>query len=269
MSDSVPSFVARVLDCARLNESRLCVGLDPIPGRLPGGFPESAAGARHFLQRIIEATADQVCAYKPNAAFFERLGADGWQLLQDLRAMIPSAIPMILDAKRGDIGNTARAYAEAAFDVLRADAVTINPLLGTDSVAPFLEYKEKGIFVLCLTSNPGADDLQIAAGLPERIARLANQWAETNASVGLVVGATRPDYLRTIRAIAPERLILAPGIGPQGGALDETLRAGAGGPGLIVNASRSVLYAGSGSDFAGAARAEAQRLRRAINDASA
>lgn len=268
MSDSVPGFARRVLECAERNESRLCIGLDPIPGRLPGGFPESAGGVRLFLQRIIESTADLVCAYKPNAAFFERLGADGFRLLQDLREMIPSAIPMILDAKRGDIGSTAAAYAEAVFDVLRADAVTLNPLLGTDSVTPFLKYPHKGVFILCLTSNPGAEELQIAAGLPERVARLANTWARSNENVGLVVGATRPERLRAIRTIAPQRLILAPGIGAQGGDLAATMRAGAGGPGLLVNASRSVLYAGNGSDFADAARAEAQRLRKAIQDAN-
>ncbi|MCB2155017.1 orotidine-5'-phosphate decarboxylase [bacterium] len=269
MSDFVPGFVERILSCAERNESRLCVGLDPIPGHMPGGFPDNAGGVRAFLQRIIEATADLVCAYKPNAAFFERLGADGFGLLQELREMIPSAIPMILDAKRGDIGSTARAYAEAVFDVIRADAVTVNPLLGSDSVAPFLEYKDRGVIVLCLTSNPGADDLQIPAGLPGRIACLANTWAETNPNVGLVVGATRPEKLKEIRTLAPERLILAPGVGSQGGDLARTMRAGGGGPGLIINASRSILYAGCGSDFADAARTEADRLRKAINDAGA
>ena len=255
------------------NRSFLCIGLDPQLERLP--VPDVLT----FTRAIIEATSDLVCAYKPQAAFFEAMGPEGWAALRDTIRAVPADIPVILDVKRGDVAHTAEAYAEACFDVLGAHAVTISPYLGGDSVAPFLARPDRAAFLLCRTSNPGAPDLQdlqvqsMDGGKMEplylRVATLARQWEAGRGNVGLVVGATYPHELASVRERCPEMPLLIPGIGTQGGDLEASVAAGldTSGGGIVINASRSVLYASSSTDFATAARAEAQRLRDAINAA--
>jgi len=256
------------LEAARAaNGSLLCVGLDPRPGPLP--LDDTLA----FNRAIIDATADLVCAYKPNSAFYEARGLDGWQALRDTVSAVPRHIPVILDAKRGDIANSAAAYAQTAFDVLGADAVTVSPYMGADSVLPFLERPDRAAFILCRTSNNGAADLQEldvdGEPLYLRVAQLAGDWGATHHNTGLVVGATDPAALRAVRARCPALPILLPGIGAQGGDLAAAVAAGVDvdGAGLLISASRSILYASDGLDFADAARAEALRLRAAINQA--
>ncbi|RLT36111.1 MAG: orotidine-5'-phosphate decarboxylase [Chloroflexi bacterium] len=256
------SFRAKYEAAVARNDSLLCVGLDPDPKQIPPGV-----GVVDFLRGVIEATADLVCCYKPNAAFFEPAGAEGWEQLHEVIALIPSDIPVLLDAKRGDVGNTSQFYARAVFEGLGADAVTANPYLGSDGLEPFLAFEQRHTFVLCRTSNPGARELQdqrLADGrlLYEHVAALANDW-NTRGNVGLVVGATYPEEAARIRAICPDMLFLMPGVGAQAGDLEAAVRASvdADGGGILVNASRSVLYAGSPED----SRAEATRLRRAMN----
>jgi orotidine-5'-phosphate decarboxylase len=228
-----------------------------------------------FNIAIIEATSDLVCAYKPNVAFYEALGPErGYAALRKTLAAIPQHVVTLADAKRGDVTNTARAYAKAIFDELGFDACTVNPYVGYDSTEPWIERPEKGAFVLCRTSNPGAADLQdlrVEAGettraLYEIVAEKARTWDE-HENVGLVVGATYPDELRVIRELCPATPILVPGIGAQQGELAASVRAGidARGRGLFVSASRGVTYASKGADFAEAARREATRLRDEIN----
>jgi uridine monophosphate synthetase len=232
------------------------VGLDPHPQDLP---EHSAGAARDFCLRLIEATSDQAAAYKPNAAFFEAFGAQGLQVLSEIIAAIPQGIPVILDAKRGDIASTAQAYARAAFEILKADAITINPYLGYDAVEPFIADGEKGVFLLCKTSNPGAADLQDATlcspGKPgkairpglrlyEQVALLAQDWNRAD-NLGLVVGATQPQALRRVRALASDMWILAPGVGAQGGDIAVALESGlrADGLGMLVPVSRGISRA--------------------------
>lgn len=261
------TFREKLAAAAARNGSLLCVGLDPQPSRMP------VEDVLTFTRAIIEATSDLVCAFKPQSAFFEALGPAGWEALRDTIAAAPDEIPVILDVKRGDVSHTAAAYATACFDVLGADAVTLNPYLGRDAVAPFLERSEKGAFILCRTSNAGGADLQNldVGGEPLylRVASLAQEWGAEHANAGLVVGATYPEELAAVRARCPAMPILLPGIGAQGGDLEASVAAGvdAQGGGLLVSASRSVLYASAGEDFAAAARAEAERLRAAINAA--
>jgi orotidine-5'-phosphate decarboxylase len=264
------SFAEKYRAAAERNGSLLCVGLDPDPARLPVGHTVSG-----FLRAIVEATADLVCCYKPNSAFFEALGTDGYAVLREVIEGVPTGIPVLLDAKRGDVGHTAAAYARAAFDVLGADAITVNPYLGGDAVEPFLAYEDRHVFVLCRTSNAGAADVQdFAAGeggepLYLRVARLANGW-NARGNVGLVVGATYPEEAARIREVSPELLFLMPGVGAQDADLRSAVRAAidASSGGILVNASRSVLYAdASPAGFADAARAETVRLRDAINAA--
>ena len=261
------SFQEKFASASTRNQSMLCVGLDPQPDRLP------ISDVRAFCRAIIHATEDLVCAYKPQAAFFEALGPDGWQILQDVIADVPAEIPVLLDAKRGDVPHTAQAYADACFDVLGADAVTVNPYLGADAVHPFLARPDRTAFILCRTSNAGAPDIQdlLVDGEPLylRVAALAREWSAPHNNAGLVVGATYPSELAAVRKRCPRMPLLLPGVGAQQGDLRAAVQAGldADGGGILVGASRSVLYASSGSDFAGAARAEAQRLRDAINAA--
>lgn len=245
--------------------SLLCVGLDPDPAQMP------LDDVAEFNLRIIEATHDLACAYKPNVAFYEALGPEvGYAALRKTLAAIPPHIITLADAKRGDVEHTARAYVRAFYDNLAFDAATVNPYLGHDSVAPWIERPEKAAFIVCRTSNPGAPDLQDlqADGRPlyEVVAERARTW-DQHGNVGLVVGATYPGEMRRVRAICPDMPILVPGVGAQAGALADAVRAGldAGGSGLIINASRSILYASDGPDFAQAARREALRLRDEIN----
>ena len=248
MSDlSTLPFFARLDERARKTGSLLCVGLDPHPSDLP---EFTAEAARAFCLRLIQATADQVAAFKPNAAFFEALGPAGWQALRDVIAAVPEDVPVILDAKRGDIASTAEAYASSAFTLLGADAVTLNPYLGHDSLEPFLRDPLHAAFLLCKTSNPGAGDLQdlalanAAGTLYEAVARLAQAW-NVRGNIGLVVGATQPGALRRVRLAAPDLWFLAPGIGAQGADLQAALASGlrADGLGMLLNVSRSIARA--------------------------
>jgi uridine monophosphate synthetase len=249
------SFLEKRVDDA---SSLLCIGLDPHVSDLPH---PSAVSAQEYCLDLIKQTARHAAAFKPNAAFFEVFGSRGWsalkrviQAVQDESNRFGSMIPVILDAKRGDIASTAEAYAKSAFEHLGAHAITLNPYPGKDSIEPFLAYKEKGIFLLCKTSNPGAGDLQdmhvmIKDGQPavplyEHVARLAQSWNSGN-NIGVVVGATQPEALRRVRAAAPGLWFLVPGVGAQGGDLETALKAGLrkDGKGMLINVSRSVARA--------------------------
>ena len=261
-------------DASRRNASLLCVGLDPDPRRIPAAFQSNGDPILAFCMAIVEATADLVCAFKPNIAFFEALGPAGLATLRHLIAAMPRDIPVIVDAKRGDIGASAAAYATGIFEQLGADAVTLSPYLGGDALEPFLRYADKGAFVLCKTSNPGSGDLQdleLASGEPlyMAVARRAQQEWNTHGNAGLVVGATYPQVLAQVRAACPDLPLLVPGVGAQGGELGAATRAAVDrhGAGALINASRSILYASAGADFADAARQEALRLRDEINTA--
>ncbi|KTB47674.1 orotidine-5'-phosphate decarboxylase [Dehalogenimonas alkenigignens] len=249
---------------ARHNRSCLCIGLDPEPEKLPAG-----ASVTDFCREIIGATYDLVCAYKPNIAFFEALGSSGWSVLKDVIEAVPRNIPVILDAKRGDIGNTARAYARAAFDELGADAVTVNPYLGRDSIEPFFEYRDKAVFVLCRTSNPGAADFQSIESNGKPLYQIVADKVETwnrYGNLGLVAGATQPSELKAIRDAHPTLPLLIPGVGAQGGSLELAVKYGSSGGGLaVISVSRQVIYASSGTDYSQAARAAALLLRDEIN----
>ncbi|AKG52696.1 orotidine 5'-phosphate decarboxylase [Dehalogenimonas sp. WBC-2] len=257
-------FYAKLAAAARHNNSCVCIGLDPEPEKLPAGV-----STLEFCQAIIGATHDLVCAYKPNSAFFEALGEDGWSTLKAVIKCVPKNIPVILDAKRGDIGNTAKAYARAAFVELGADAVTVNPYMGYDSMEPFIGYDDKGIFVLCRTSNPGAADFQSlkidGEPLYRLVAKKVGEW-NVRGNLGLVVGATQPEELKVIRQSHPTMPILIPGVGAQGGSLEKAVKYGTGNSdGLaIISSSRQILYASSGSDYAAAARRAATELRDEI-----
>ncbi len=246
-------------------KSMICLGLDLDPKRIPSDYNGSLKSIFDFAHRIIDATSDMVCAYKPNMAFFESMGADGFSLLKLIIERIPDNIPVILDGKRNDIGNTASHYAKSAFEELGATWVTINPYMGYDSIRPFLEYKENGVFILCLTSNSGAKDFQMlnVDGKPlyQIVAEKVDFWNK-EANCGLVVGATQPEELLAIRKIANDMPILIPGVGAQGGSLEMAVKNGTANfsKPAIINVSRSVLYASSGPDFAKKARAELQKL---------
>ena len=254
----------------------LCVGLDPDPSKFPDGVDRSARGVLDFCRAVVDATAHTVCAFKPQIAYFAALGAERELelLCAHVRATAPNTV-LILDAKRGDIGSTAERYAVEAFERYGADAVTVNPYLGTDSIEPFLAHRGKGVIVLCRTSNPGGADLQNldvgGAPLYETIARLAVDDWSTKGEVALVVGATVPDELRRVRSIVGDLPLLVPGIGAQGGDVLATVRAGADstGYGMMINSSRAVLYAGSGPDWIDATRRAAEVTRDEIRAASA
>jgi orotidine-5'-phosphate decarboxylase len=261
------------------HRSMLCVGLDPEPAKFPGDWKGDAARIFDFCAAIVDATKDLVSAYKPQVAYFAAQRAEDQleRLCAHIRAVAPG-VPLILDAKRGDIGATAEQYAREAFERYRADAVTLSPFMGWDSVEPFLRHEGKGVFLLCRTSNPGGDDLQaqvLEGGerVFERVARLAAGPWNRNGQVGLVVGATYPAEVARVRELAPTLPLLIPGVGAQGGDAAATVRAGwrgqvqAGGAGwhssgpIVVNSSRAVLYASAGADFAEAARRVAQATR--------
>ncbi len=254
----------------------LCVGLDPDPARFPDGIDRDARGVLEFCRSVVDATAHTVCAFKPQIAYFSALGAE--RELELLCAHILSSAPhavLILDAKRGDIGSTAERYAVEAFERYGADAVTVNPFLGTDSIEPFLAHRGKGTIVLCRTSNPGGADLQNLRfdGTPlyEHIAHLAVDDWSTKGDVALVVGATVPDELRRVRSIVGDLPLLVPGIGAQGGDVIATVAAGrdSSGYGMMINSSRAVLYASSGSDWIHATARAAEATRDEIRAASA
>src|SRR6266436_9227690 len=272
------SFLEKLVMASRQQNSLLCVGLDPEPGRFPTVLQKqsTAKAVVHFCQAIIEATVRYVCAYKPNLAFFEVLGPEGMYVFQEVLAAIPAHIPVIVDAKRGDLDNTARNYAAAVFDVYGCDAVTVNPYLGYDSVAPFLAFHEKGVILLCRTSNPSARDFQdlLVHGekgqvrpLYEMIAQRVQSWNKAG-NCGLVVGATYPQELSTIRSICPDMPILIPGVGAQSGDLETSVVAGVdiSGEKAIIAFLRAILYAGEGEDYAVSAANEARALRNRINE---
>ena len=263
----------------RSSQSLLCVGLDPDPARLPAALATQPNGIELFCREMIDATAEFACAFKPQIAYFAAAGAEDQlgAVMAYLRERYPD-IPVVLDAKRGDIGSTATQNAREAFDRFGADAVTINPYMGTDSVQPYLAWADKGVFVLCRTSNPGGDDFQAlsladqatgSAKLYERVATMANEdWNHQN-QVGLVVGATYPAELARVRQLAPTMPLLVPGIGAQGGDIDATVAAGVAedGFGLLINSSRAIIYAGTGSDYAEAASVAARATRDQIERA--
>jgi orotidine-5'-phosphate decarboxylase len=263
---SIP-FNQRLRQVCRARDSLLCVGLDPDPDRLPAILRGDILA---FNRAIIEATSPFAAAFKLNAAFYEALGSKGWAVLEATVAAIPNDLLKIYDAKRADIGNSARFYARSAFAILGADAVTANPYMGHDAVAPFLEDPARGAFLLCLTSNPGASDLQYVSSegrrLYEHVALLARSWNERD-NLGLVVGATHPEPLETLRSLVPELPFLVPGIGVQGGPIDRVVPAAVDSEGLgaIFNVSRSILYASGGPDFAEAAAKAAESFRNQIN----
>ncbi len=269
------TFASKMRAAWTRKDSMLCVGLDPAPARFPASLAEGPDRIARFCIAIADATAPYACAFKPQIAYFAAAGAE--DQLEAVCAHLRSAhpdIPIILDAKRGDIGATAEQYAREAFERYGADAVTVNPYMGHDSIEPWLEWSDRGVFLLCRTSNPGGDDLQalrLADGvrLYERVAELAAGRWNRNGQLGLVVGATYPAELARVRELAPSLPLLVPGIGAQGGDVEASVRAGrdAQGYGMLVNSSRAILYAGTGEDFAAAAADVARETRDAIRKA--
>jgi len=269
------TFRNRLAAAWAASDSLLCVGLDPDPSRFPDYVGQDSRAIEFFCDMIIDSTGDLVCAFKPQIAYFAAHGAE--KALENICNRIRRDFPrvmLILDAKRGDIGDTAEMYAREAFDRYGADAVTVNPWLGTDSLEPFFSRSDRGVFVLCRTSNPGSGELQSVRdangeALYETVAkRAATEWSK-RAAVGMVVGATKPDELRRVRELVGDLPLLVPGVGAQGGDAATVVRNGAtsDGTGLIVNSSRAVLYASDGDDFAAAARSAATSLRDELNAA--
>ena len=273
------TFIEMLHGAQQRNGSMLCVGLDPEPTRFPAELKGDAGRIFDFCARIVDATADIAMAFKPQIAYFAAHRAEEQleRLMRHMRSAAPQ-VPVILDAKRGDIGSTAEQYAIEAFERYGADAVTLSPFMGFDSVAPYLQYHGKGAFLLCRTSNPGGDDLQnqrlsSVPGEPllyEHVARLAQGPWNLNGQLGLVVGATYPAEIERVRALAPTLPLLIPGVGAQGGDALATVKAGWRPEGqIIVNSSRAILYASSDEDFAEAARREAIKTRGTLRAAHA
>ncbi|MFC5302337.1 orotidine-5'-phosphate decarboxylase [Azospira restricta] len=255
------------------NDSLLCVGLDPDPAKFPVHLQGRNDAIFEFCRSIVDATADLACCFKPQIAYFAARRAEDQleALIAHIRITHPG-IPVILDAKRGDIGSTAEQYAVEAFERYGADAVTANPYMGRDSVEPYLAYRNKGVILLCRTSNPGGSDLQfldVGGGvkLYEHVARLVAEEWNGNGQCALVVGATFPAEIARVRALTGDMPLLVPGIGAQGGDIEATVKAGrsAAGSGLMINSSRAILYAGKDENFADAARRVAAETRDAIN----
>ncbi|MEY3886663.1 MAG: hypothetical protein RL650_755 [Pseudomonadota bacterium] len=277
------TFLEQLQGAERQNGSLLCVGLDPEPSKFPAGMKGDASKIYDFCAQIVDATADLAIAFKPQIAYFAAHRAEDQleKLMEHMRRNVPH-VPVILDAKRGDIGSTAEQYAKEAFERYGADAVTLSPFMGFDSVQPYLKYHGKGAFLLCRTSNPGGDDLQnqrlaSVEGQPllyEHVAKLAQGPWNLNGQLGLVVGATYPAEIERVRSLAPTLPLLIPGVGAQGGDAVATIKAGyrqtngATTGAVIVNSSRAILYASSGDDFAQAARKEAERTRDVLRAAS-
>jgi len=299
--NTTPSFTLTLRQRWQAADSMLCVGLDPDPARIPAHLGTGPEAIDRFCRDIIAATADTVCAFKPQIAYFAAQGAEDVLagLITHIHAEHPG-IPVILDAKRGDIGSTARQYGVEAFDRFKADALTLSPFMGFDSIEPYFEWAGRGLILLCRTSNPGGNDLQALSVLPagdatgtpsgapsprqsasdtasstqpeklyEHLARLAAGPWNVNGELGLVVGATFPDELARVRTLAPRLPLLVPGVGAQGGDVNATVRAGldADGYGLVINSSRAILYAGQSTDFADQARKAAVATRDAIRAA--
>jgi orotidine-5'-phosphate decarboxylase len=256
----------------RTADTLLCVGLDPDPARFPAHLRGRADAMYEFCRAIVDATADLACAFKPQIAYFASTRAEEplERLIAHIRARHPE-VPVILDAKRGDIGSTAEHYAREAFERYAAHAVTLSPYMGFDSIEPYLAYPDRGAFLLCRTSNAGGNDLQMldtgGERVFERVARLAASAWNRNGQLGLVVGATFPAELARVRALVGEMPLLVPGIGAQGGDVEASVQAGQtqGGSGMVVNSSRAILYASKDEDFAERARAVALATRDEIN----
>ena len=277
------TFLEQLQGAERQNGSLLCVGLDPEPSKFPAGLKGDASKIYDFCAQIVDATADLAISFKPQIAYFAAHRAEDQleKLMEHMRRNAPH-VPVILDAKRGDIGSTAEQYAKEAFERYGADAVTLSPFMGFDSVQPYLQYHGKGAFLLCRTSNPGGDDLQnqrlaSVEGQPllyEHVAKLAQGPWNLNGQLGLVVGATYPAEIERVRSLAPTLPLLIPGVGAQGGDAVATIKAGyrqsngATTGAVIVNSSRAILYASSGDDFAQAARKEAMRTRDVLKAAA-
>lgn len=264
------NFYGKLRAIQKKNNSLLCIGLDPDINMVPEFLFEFGDPIYEFNRRIIDATKDIVCAYKLNLAFYEVTGEHGWYTIHQTLARIPEEIITIGDAKRGDIGNSSAAYAKLIVDDYEFGASTISPYMGHDSVMPFLKNRHQGGFVLALTSNPGAHDFQYlpVRGKPlyEHVISKVKKW-NSRRNCGLVVGATRPKELRHIRSLVPEMPILIPGVGAQGGDVKQAVRYGCDRTGYmaVINASRSIMYASRGEDFAQAARASALALRNEMN----
>jgi len=280
MNSSPNTFTQQLQSAWASQGSMLCIGLDPDPKRLPPSLQGKPEGIFEFCREIADATADLACSFKPQFAYFASQGAEAQleKLIAHLKNKYPK-IPVILDSKRGDIGSTAEHYAMEAFERYGADAVTVSPYMGFDSVEPYLRHAGKGVIILCRTSNPGGSDLQflnVAPGgepLYLHVAKLAAQRWNGSGQISLVVGATFPEEIAKVRAVVGEMPLLIPGIGAQGGDIDATVKAGSiankPGTGMMINSSRAILYASSGSDFAEAARKVAQSTRDALRSAAA
>ena len=279
MNPSSNTFTQQLQSAWASQGSMLCVGFDPDPKRLPPALQGKPEGIFEFCREIADATADLVCSFKPQFAYFasQRAEAQLEKLIKHLKDRHPH-IPVILDSKRGDIGSTADHYALEAFERYGADAITVNPYMGFDTIEPYLKHPGKGVIVLCRTSNPGGSDLQFLNVGPKgeplylHIAQLAAQQWNSSGQIGLVVGATFPEEIAKVRAIVGDMPLLIPGIGAQGGDIEATVKAGAiagaPGTGMIINSSRAILYASSGNDFAEAARVVAQSTRNALRAAA-
>ena len=274
------NFIEKYLKAAQKNNSLVCIGLDSDLNKIPKLLSKSRDTLFEFNKKIIDATVDLVCAYKPNMAFYEVGGSAGITSLKKTIQYIPNHIPVILDAKRGDIGNTNKMYAKEIFEYFGTDATTVSPYLGEDSIAPFAEYQDKLTFVLCLTSNPGAKDFQLLEveekpsinkeGKPlyKVVAQKVKDWNKNN-NLGLVVGATFPEQLKEIREMVEDMPILIPGVGAQGGDLEKVVQYGTdkNGKMAIINSSREIIFASAEKDFDKKAREKALLLRDNINQA--
>lgn len=258
----------KYLNIKHQNNSILCVGLDPVLDKLPNVFPRKIKSIGEFCKDIIDATKDNVTGYKLNFAFFEQYGVEGYKILKDLFDFIPDNLLKIADAKRADIGNTSKAYAKSVFDYFKADAITVNPYMGKDSIEPFLDYKDRLVFLLALTSNPGSQNFQKLTlekkPLYQIVIQESLKWESENI-IGFVVGATHPSEMELIRELAPKNIFLIPGIGAQGGDIEATIKANKSGP-AIINISRSVIFSSSGPDFAESALRKVIELNNIINN---
>jgi len=262
------SFFTRLEESAKKNNTRLCVGLDPRLGSIPEPYLKEPDPIFAFNKAIIDETLPFACAFKPNFAFYEAEGIKGLESLKKTIDYIPDEIPVIGDAKRGDIGSTQEAYAKAIFDYFKCDGVTLNPLLGEDSLSPFLKYKDHGLYILCLTSNPGSSDFQMPNKLYRQVAEKMKTWNSAG-NCGLVTGATRPEYIGEIREIVPEIPLLIPGIGAQGGDLEKVLKfaGNSSEQGYIINVSRGISQPEGEGNFRDLVKKAAINFRNAINEA--
>jgi orotidine-5'-phosphate decarboxylase len=259
------TFFEKLENQVCVKKSYLCVGLDPVWEKIPPHLPRTPEGLLEFLLEIVEETQAYAAVFKPNFAYFETLGPSGMEVLHELIQKIPTEIPVLGDAKRGDVGHSAQMYAKAVFETLECDAVTVTPYQGEDALRPFLAYRDRGVFVLCLKSNPGAADFQ----LPEmhlQVAKKVKAW-NVAGNAGLVVGATHPENIAAVRKNCGQMPFLIPGVGAQGGDLEKTLIAAEDGSKIpyLINSSRSILYASSSLDYARKAGVAAKKLRDQIN----